>query len=474
MKRRIFMSEEKTELELLKDGLFLKNKHFSLFRSEDEVKAADKFCEGYKAFLNTAKTERECNRWIAEKAEKNGFVPFDPAKKYAPGDKVYLNNRGKALILAVIGKKGVSEGAKIVASHIDSPRLDLKPSPLYEDSEIAYFKTHYYGGIRKYQWTTVPLSLHGVFVRRDGSSVTVSLGEKEDEPKFVITDLLPHLAKEQSKRTLSDGVRGEELNILVGSRPFKNDEGSESVKANVLRLLNEKYGIEEEDFISAELELVPAFPVCDIGFDRSMIGGYGHDDRVCAYPGFEALFDAQAPEHTSLMVLADKEEIGSDGNTGLNSAFLRYFIADLAKAEGLEGRHVLSKSECLSADVNACFDPTFPSVHDKNNAAFLNHGVVVTKYTGARGKSGTSDASAEFVGKVRKILNDGGVRWQTGEMGKVDEGGGGTVAMFVANLNVDVVDLGVPVLSMHAPFEVVSKTDVYSTYKACKAFFESK
>ena len=247
------MSEEKTELELLKDGLFLKNKHFSLCRSEDEVKAADEFCEGYKAFLNTAKTERECNRWIAEKAEKNGFVPFDPAKKYAPGDKVYLNNRGKALILAVIGKKGVSEGAKIVASHIDSPRLDLKPTPLYEDSEIAYFKTHYYGGLRKYQWTTVPLSLHGVFVRRDGSSVTVSLGEKEGEPKFVITDLLPHLAKEQSKRTLSDGVRGEELNILVGSRPFKNDEGSESVKANVLRLLNEKYGIEEEDFISAEL-----------------------------------------------------------------------------------------------------------------------------------------------------------------------------------------------------------------------------
>lgn len=468
------MSEEKTELENLKDGLFLKNKHFSLCRTEEEVKAADEFCEGYKTFLNTAKTERECNRWIIAEAEKRGFVPFDVDGKYSAGDKVYLNNRNKAVILAVFGKKGVSEGAKIVASHIDSPRLDLKPSPLYEDSEIAYFKTHYYGGLRKYQWTAIPLSLHGVVIRRDGSSVTVSLGEKEGEPKFVITDLLPHLAKEQSKRTLSDGIRGEELNILVGSRPFKNDEGSESVKANVLKLLNEKYGIEEEDFISAELELVPAFPVCDIGFDRSMIGGYGHDDRVCAYPGFAALFDIQTPEHTSLMVLADKEEIGSDGNTGLNSDFLRYFIADLAKAEGLEGRHVLSKSECLSADVNACFDPTFPSVHDKNNAAFLNHGVVVTKYTGARGKSGTSDASAEFVGKVRKILNDSSVRWQIGEMGKVDEGGGGTVAMYVANLNVDVVDLGVPVLSMHAPFEVVSKTDVYSTYKACRAFFESK
>lgn len=467
------MKEEKTELEVLKDELFLKREHYSFSKSEDEVRKADEFCKGYMSFLNCAKTERECNKAIIATAEKNGFVPFDRAKKYQAGEKVYLNNRGKALILAVIGKKGVSEGAKIVASHIDSPRLDLKPTPLYEDSEIAYFKTHYYGGLRKYQWTAIPLSLHGVIIRADGEEITVSLGEKEGEPKFVITDLLPHLAKEQSKRTLSDGVRGEELNILIGSRPFKKDKSSESVKANVLSLLHEKYGVTEEDFISAELELVPAFPVCDIGFDRSMIGGYGHDDRVCAYPGFEALFDVAAPEHTAVMVLADKEEIGSDGNTGLNSAFLRYFIADLAEAEGMEGRHVLSMSECLSADVNACFDPTFPSVHDRNNAAYLNHGVVVTKYTGARGKSGTSDAHAEFVGKVRRILNNAHVCWQTGEMGKVDEGGGGTVAMYVANLNVDVVDLGVPVLSMHAPFEVVSKADVYSTYEACKAFFES-
>ncbi len=466
------MSEEKTELDLLKDELFLKNDHFSLCR-ENEVALADEYCEGYKAFLNAAKTERECNSFVIAQAEKHGFVTFEVGKTYSAGDRVYLNNRNKALILAVIGKQGVSQGAKIVASHIDSPRLDLKPTPLYEDGEIAYFKTHYYGGLRKYQWTAIPLSLHGVFVRRDGKSVTVSLGEKEGEPKFVITDLLPHLAKEQSKRTLADGVRGEELNILIGSRPFNSDSGSEKVKANILKLLNQKYGIVEEDFISAELELVPAFPVCDIGFDRSLIGGYGHDDRVCAYPGFTALFECETPEHTAVMVLADKEEIGSDGNTGLNSAFLKYFIADLAKAENLEGRHVLSKSECLSADVNACFDPTFSSVHDKNNAAFLNHGVVVTKYTGARGKSGTSDASAEFVGKIRRILNDDGVRWQIGEMGKVDEGGGGTVAMYVANLNVDVVDLGVPVLSMHAPFEVVSKTDVYSTYRACKAFFKS-
>ena len=327
--------------------------------------------------------------------------------------------------------------------------------------------------MRKYQWTAIPLSLHGVLIKADGTSVCVNIGEKEGEPKFVITDLLPHLAKEQAKRTLSEAIKGEELNILIGSRPFKSDSGSELVKLNILKILNEKYGVIEKDFISAELELVPPFPVADIGFDRSLIGAYGHDDRVCAYPGVEALFEVEAPEHTTIMVLADKEEIGSDGNTGLNSAFLKYFICDLAEMEGLKGRHVLSMSQCLSADVNAGFDPTFPSVHDKNNAAFINHGVVLTKYTGSRGKSGSSDASAEFIGVVRRILDGAGVCWQTGELGKVDEGGGGTVAMYVANLGIDVVDLGVPVLSMHAPYEVVAKADVYSTYKACKAFFES-
>lgn len=465
------MSEEKTQAELLKEKLCLKKEHFSNFC--DETQLADDFCTGYKDFLCSAKTERECNSYILEKAKANGFCEFDPSKKYKAGDKVYVNNRNKAVILAVIGKKGVSEGARIVASHIDSPRLDLKPTPLYEDNEIAYFKTHYYGGLRKYQWAAIPLSLHGVFVKKDGSVVPVSIGEKSDEPQFVITDLLPHLAKEQSKRTLGEGIKGEELNILIGSRPFKDDKESESVKLNILNILNEKYGVTEDDFISAELELVPAFSVRDIGFDRSMIGAYGHDDRVCAYPGFEALFDTEECEHTSVMVLADKEEIGSDGNTGLNSAYLKYFLYDLAEAEGLKGRHALSRSQCLSADVNAAFDPTFPSVHDKYNAAFFNHGVVVTKYTGARGKSGTSDANAEYLGKIRKVLDDAGVCWQIGEMGKVDEGGGGTVAMFIANLGVEVVDLGVPVLSMHSPFEVVAKTDIYSTYKACRAFFLS-
>lgn len=465
------MSEEKTKAQLLKEKLCLKNEHFSL--SKKNTDEADSYCVGYTEFISKAKTERECNAYIIEKAKKEGFVEFEPLKKYAPGDKVFQNIKNKAVILAVIGKKGVSEGARIVASHIDSPRLDLKPTPLFEDSEFGYFKTHYYGGLRKYQWSAIPLSLHGVFVKKDGTTIPVSIGEKKDEPQFVITDLLPHLAKEQSKRTLNEGIKGEEMNILIASRPFLDDDESEGVKLNVLNLLFEKYGVTENDFISAELELVPAFEARDIGFDRSLIGAYGHDDRVCAYPGFTALFDAKDCEHTSVMVLADKEEIGSMGNTGLDSEFLNYFICDLAQSEGLEGRHVLSKSQCLSADVNAGFDPTFPGVHDKYNAAFLNHGVVVTKYTGARGKSGTSDAHAEFLAKVRKTLDDADVCWQIGEMGKVDEGGGGTVAMFIANLGVDVVDLGVPVLSMHSPFEVVAKADVYSTYKACKAFFES-
>ena len=466
------MNEEKSKAQLLKEELFLKKEHFEKTFPE-ETEKCDEFCKGYMEFLQTAKTERECNTFVIGKAKEKGFEEFDPSKTYKAGDKVYVNNRNKAVILAVMGKKGVKEGAKIVASHIDSPRLDLKPTPLYEDNELAFFKTHYYGGVRKYQWTAIPLSLHGVFVKADGTTVSVNIGEKEGEPKFVITDLLPHLAKEQAKRTLSEGIKGEELNILIGSRPFKSDSESELVKLNVLKLLNDKYGIVEKDFISAELELVPAFPVSDIGFDRSLIGAYGHDARVCAYPAFEAIFEAENPEHTVITVLADKEEIGSDGNTGLNSAFLKYFICDLAEMEGLKGRHVLSMSQCLSADVNAGFDPTFPSVHDKNNAAFLNHGVVLTKYTGSRGKSGSSDASAEFMGTVRRILDKEGVCWQIGELGKVDEGGGGTVAMYVANLGIDVVDLGVPVLSMHAPYEVVAKADVYSTYKACKGFFKS-
>lgn len=468
------MSKEKSRAEELKEKLFYNPKHASEVISQEETDKADTFCEEYKNFLNKAKTEREAVVYVLEKAKKNGFVEFDRAKKYNAGDKVYYNNRGKSIILAVIGKKGLESGTRLSAAHIDSPRLDMKQNPLYEDTEIAYFKTHYYGGVKKYQWTAIPLSLHGVIVKRDGTKAHVNVGEDDNDPKFVVTDLLPHLASEQMKRTLADGIRGEELNILIGSRPFKDDEASEKVKLNIMNILFEKYGIIESDFLSAELEAVPAFKSCDIGFDRSMIGSYGHDDRVCAYPAAEAIFNIENPEYTAVTVLTDKEEIGSDGNTGLNSSYFKYFVADLANTQGVNYHTVLSNTHCLSADVNAAFDPTFPDVSERRNASYINKGVVITKYTGSRGKAGTSDASAEYMGKIRSMLDGAEVVWQSGELGKVDAGGGGTVAMYLAALDIDVVDLGVPVLSMHAPFEVVSKLDVYMAYRAFKTFFEEK
>ena len=459
-------------VEELKKELCYKPKHAATVISDEDIKKADEFCEGYKTFLNGAKTEREATKIVKEEAIKRGFSEFDPYKQYKAGEKVYFVNRDKAIILAVMGKKSLTDGVKIAAAHIDSPRLDLKPNPLYESDELALFKTHYYGGIKKYQWVAIPLALHGVIVKNDGTKVTVKIGEEEGEPKFVISDILPHLGAEQGKRTLSEGISGEELNVIVGSRPFKSDEGSELVKLNILKLLNEKYGIKEADFLSAELEVVPAFKADDIGFDRSLIGSYGHDDRVCAYPAAMAAFATENPEYTAITVLADKEETGSDGNTGLQSSYLKYFIAYLAKANGLDVFEVLSKSECLSADVNSAYDPTFNSVFEKNNTSYLNKGVVITKYTGARGKGGTSDASAEYMGKIRNMLDADGIVWQIGELGKVDAGGGGTVAKYIANLDVDVVDLGVPVLSMHAPYEVVSKLDVYMAYRAFCKFFK--
>ncbi len=468
------MAKEKTQAEELKEKLFYQPKSAALIISQDEIKKADEFCEEYKSFLNKAKTEREAVEYVEEKALKNGFVKFDREKKYFAGDKVYYNNRGKSIILAVIGKNSLKQGVRLSAAHIDSPRLDLKQNPLYEDSDTALFKTHYYGGIKKYQWTAIPLSLHGVIVKKDGTKVKVNIGEDENDPQFVVTDLLPHLAGEQMKRTLSDGVRGEELNILVGSRPFNSDESSENVKLNIMNILFQKYGVVESDFLSAELEAVPAFKASDIGFDRSMIGSYGHDDRVCAYPAAEAIFAIENPQYTAVTVLTDKEEIGSEGNTGLNSSYLKYFIADLASAEGVDYHTVLTNTQCLSADVNAAFDPTFPDVSERRNASFINRGVVITKYTGARGKSGTSDASAEYMGKIRNMLDSDNIVWQSGELGKVDAGGGGTVAMYLASLDIDVVDLGVPVLSMHSPFEVVAKLDVYMAYRAFKTFFEEK
>lgn len=468
------MANEVSKSDKLKEKLFYNQKHAAELTSDKEIKLCDSFCEGYKEFLDASKTEREAVKFIQKRAEKLGYKEFNRDKKYKAGDKIFYNNRGKSIILAVIGKKDLKKGIRLSAAHIDSPRLDLKQNPLYEDSEIAFFKTHYYGGIKKYQWTAIPLALHGVVVKNDGTKAEISIGEKDDEPKFVITDLLPHLAAEQMKRSLSEGVKGEELNILIGSRPFSKDEASEKVKLNIMNMLNKKYGIVESDFLSAELEIVPAFKASDIGFDRSMVGSYGQDDRVCAYTSAEAIFSVDKPEYTSVAILTDKEEIGSEGNTGLNSSYFKYFIADLAWTQGINYHTVLSNTECLSADVNAAFDPTFPDVSERKNASYINKGVVVTKYTGARGKSGTSDASAEFMGKVRRLLDGEKIVWQTGELGKVDAGGGGTVAMYLASLDIDVIDVGVPVLSMHAPFEVVSKLDVYMAYRAFKVFFEDK
>lgn len=466
------MSEEISRAEQLKKDLFFNPKHASKLMSDSEIAGADNFCDGYINFLNVAKTEREAVNEAVELARSNGFRKFEWGKYYPAGSKVYFNNRGKSVILAVIGTLGLSQGARIAAAHIDSPRLDLKPNPVYEADEMGFFKTHYYGGIKKYQWTAMPLSLHGVIIKKNGETVTVNIGEEENEPKFVITDLLPHLAGEQMKNTLAEGIKGEGLNILIGSRPFDKTDAAENVKLNILNILYEKYGIKEADFQSAELEAVPAYKACDIGFDRSLIGSYGHDDRVCAYPALMALLDSEETENTAVCVLTDKEEIGSEGNTGLNSSYLRYFIEDMAKSEGLDANVVLSLSKCLSADVNAAFDPNFPEVYERNNSSYVNRGVVITKYTGARGKSGTSDASAEFMAEIRSLLDENSVCWQTGELGKVDAGGGGTVAKYIASMNIDVVDVGVPVLSMHAPFEVVSKLDVYAAYRAFFEFFK--
>lgn len=464
-------NEEKSAAAQLKEKLFIKRKNGCRKVSEEVMKNADEFCEEYKNFLNNAKTEREAVAYAIEAAKTAGFEEYDRNKSYAAGDKIYVNNRGKAIMLAVIGRNGTKNGVRLGIAHIDSPRLDLKPNPLYESNDLALMKTHYYGGIKKYQWPTVPLALHGVVALKDGTAVTVNVGEDADDPCFCVTDLLPHLAEEQMTQVARKMFTGEHLNVLVGSRPFNSDEESESVKLNVMNILFEKYGILEEDFLSADLTMVPAFPARDLGFDRSMIGSYGHDDRVCAYPALMAAIDAELPEDTIITVLTDREEIGSDGNTGMKSTYLFDFIADLAQADGEQVRHVMAKSTCLSADVNAAFDPTYASAFEANNSSYINCGAVITKYTGSGGKYSTSDASAEYMAKIRRVLDEADVLWQTGELGKVDGGGGGTIAKFIANLNADVVDLGVPVLSMHAPMEVVSKLDVYMTYRALYEFY---
>lgn len=450
----------------------------NVYEALDESARADMFamCDDYKEFLDKCKTERECVSEAVRLAEKNGFVPLESAAELKPGDKVYAVNRKKNIFLAVIGEEDIADGINIVGAHIDSPRLDLKQNPLYEKTDMALLKTHYYGGIKKYQWTALPLAIHGVVVTEDGIK-EISIGEDERDPVFCITDLLPHLAKDQMSKKMTEGIEAENMNVLIAGMPLEAEDVKEKVKYSVLKLLNDKYGMKEKDFQTAELEIVPALKARDVGLDRSFVGAYGQDDRVCAYTALRAIFDIDEPKKTAVAFLADKEEIGSMGNTGSQSAFMTMMIAELLeKVTGncsvTKLNRVITNTACMSSDVNAAVDPNYENVHEPMNATYAGYGVAITKYTGARGKYDSSDASAEFVYEMRKIMDDNSVIWQTGELGKVDQGGGGTIAQYVANLNMDVIDVGVPVLSMHAPFEITAKSDVYMAYRAYKAFYK--
>ncbi|MBE6705145.1 MAG: aminopeptidase [Ruminococcaceae bacterium] len=463
---------EKTRGEELREQLFMEKKNAYEVTDTEECEKAYTYCEDYKKFLDSAKTEREATAVAVKIAEGCGFEEFTYGKSYKSGDKIYFNNRGKAIYLVVFGSDSLNDGVSIAAAHIDSPRIDLKQNPLYEDGGMAYFKTHYYGGIKKYQWPALPLAIHGVIVKADGEVVNVCVGEADEDPVFCINDLLPHLDRDGG-RPVGKAIDAEKMNILVGSRPFDDEKVSDKIKLNVLSILNEKYGIIEKDFLSAELSLVPAGKSRDLGFDRSMIMAYGHDDKVCAYPIITATLEAAKlnPKKTVVTILADKEETGSDGNTGMKSHAFRNMLWDICESAGANYRQMMANSKCLSADVNACFDPNFGEVYESRNSCYINKGVVVTKFTGAGGKSSTNDASAEFCGEVRRIFDKENILWQTAELGKVDVGGGGTVAKYISEMDVDTIDVGVAVLSMHAPFEVVSKMDVYMTHKAFTAFF---
>ena len=456
--------------EELRQALLAQPKNGYAEMTEQQHKDMEDYISGYRSFLDDCKTEREATAWAAAKAEEHGFKALTPGMAVQPGDKVYYVNRNKSILLAVMGKQPLSAGANICASHIDSPRMDLKPNPLYEDGEIAYLKTHYYGGIKKYQWTAIPLALHGVVYRKDGTVVNVTIGEDDNDPVLMISDLLPHLAADQMKKTLAEGIVGEQLNVILGSQPLTG-EGSDLVRLHMMKLLNEKYGIKETDFTSAELCIVPAGKCREVGLDRSLLGAYGHDDRVCAYASLLPLLDMETPERTAVCILADKEEIGSVGISGMQSQAFEYFMELLCDAQGVKLSHCFANSFCLSADVSNAFDPNFPETCDRRNNSMINYGVAICKYTGARGKSGASDASAEAMGHVRTTLEEAGVVWQIATMGKVDQGGGGTVAAYMANRNIVTVDAGVPVLSMHAPIELVSKLDCYMTMLACKAIY---
>ncbi len=459
-----------TKTEELKNSLFFKQPNAYDKMSADERDAMHEYAKGYVDFMAKAKTEREAVVYTVEAAKANGYKEYTFGCEMKAGDKFYFNNRGKSIYLFRIGSEPIENGIRISAAHIDSPRIDLKQHPVYEDGNMGFFKTHYYGGIKKYQWTAIPLSLHGVVTKLDGTNVDFNIGEDEGDPVFYINDLLPHLAHNQMSKGASEIIPGESLNILIGSEPYPDADVSDRIKLNILSILNEKYGITEADFMSAEISAVPAFPPRDIGFDRSLIGAYGHDDRVCSYPAVTAMFDTDDSVHTCMAILADKEETGSDGNTGMKTWCFVDIINEIAAAMGGNPNVVRMNSKCLSADVNAAFDPNFSDAFEKRNSSFINEGVVLTKFTGSRGKSGTNDASAEFVGFVRSIFEKAGVVWQTAELGKVDIGGGGTVAKYIAEKNIEVVDLGVAVISMHAPYEVISKADLYMTYKAIVAF----
>ncbi len=466
------MSDNKISASELSDKLTFKKKSFYEIADEAAIKAAYDYAPGYMAYLDAAKTEREAVTVSIAMAEAEGYVPYTFGMALIPGGKYYYNNRGRNLYLFRIGTEPINNGIRIAASHIDNPRIDVKQNPLYEDGGMAFFKTRYYGGIRKYQWVTIPLALHGVVVKQDGTVVNVVIGEDPTDPVIYINDLLPHLAQDQNAKPLGQAIPAENLNLLLGTRPYPGAE-KDPIRLNILALLNEKYGITEEDFLSADLSAVPADKARDVGLDRSLIGAYGHDDRVCAYPSLTALFSTDDAIHTAMVILADKEEIGSEGNTGMQCELMTDIIDEISRALGGNFATVKANSKCLSSDVTACFDPNFAEVFDRRNVSLLNCGVGMSKYTGHGGKVGTNDAPAEYVAWIRKIMAEAGVLWQAGDMGKTDVGGGGTVAKFIAKHNIETVDLGVPVIAMHAPFEVVSKADLYTAHLAFEAFFKA-
>ena len=465
-----------SEYESLKEKLFNTRKCGWEGLNEEEKGVINKFGDEYIYFLNKCKTEREVIEFSKEILDKNGFIDIRKKMAIEPGDKIYYVNRDKSMYMAVIGTDILEAGLNILGAHVDSPRLDLKPNPLYEDTGFAYLKTHYYGGIKKYQWTTIPLSIHGVIVKTNGEKIKVNIGEDENDPIFTITDLLPHLAQDQMEKKLKEGIAGEDLNLLIGSMPYGDEKVSEKVKLNILRILNEKYGITEKDLMSSEIELVPAFKARSLGFDRSMVAGYGQDDRVCAYASLRAMLNISNPKRTAVCILSDKEEIGSMGNTGMESHVFDTFIAELLNKKGENRPNLLEKVFCnsrmLSSDVDAALDPIYAGVSEKNNASLLGYGIGFNKYTGARGKSGASDANAEYVAEIRAILEKNEIPYQIGELGKVDVGGGGTIAYILANKGIDVIDCGVPVLSMHSPYEVTSKFDIYAAYRTYEAFMK--